>query len=161
VLTLNQVFVALSLSFTGSPIHPPLGTLKGEHGLVPQGKVVLPRESRASPHVRVAPNGDDGAAHLTRVEHGTIHDQDLGSLRGTSFTVTNHLLTPVRGRGIEDRDHQCHQGRRHHYRGHLGISRPSVDGLGVASAGVVVRVGVDTRGMSRSTIVIAVSPASK
>jgi hypothetical protein len=27
VLTLNQVFVALSLSFTGSPIHPPLGAL--------------------------------------------------------------------------------------------------------------------------------------
>jgi hypothetical protein len=27
VLTLNQVFVALSSSFTGSPIHPPLGAL--------------------------------------------------------------------------------------------------------------------------------------
>jgi hypothetical protein len=24
VLTINQVFVAISLSFTGSPIHPPL-----------------------------------------------------------------------------------------------------------------------------------------
>jgi hypothetical protein len=27
VLTLNQVFVALSSSFIGSPIHPPLGAL--------------------------------------------------------------------------------------------------------------------------------------
>jgi hypothetical protein len=27
VLTFNQVFVALSSSFTGSPIHPPLGAL--------------------------------------------------------------------------------------------------------------------------------------
>jgi hypothetical protein len=31
VLTLNQVFVALSSSFTGSPIHPPLGALKAVH----------------------------------------------------------------------------------------------------------------------------------
>jgi hypothetical protein len=29
VLTLKQVFVALSSSFTGSPIHPPLGALTG------------------------------------------------------------------------------------------------------------------------------------
>jgi hypothetical protein len=28
VLTINQVFVAISLSFTGSPIHPPLGALR-------------------------------------------------------------------------------------------------------------------------------------
>jgi hypothetical protein len=27
VLTLNKFFVAISLSFTGSPIHPPLGAL--------------------------------------------------------------------------------------------------------------------------------------
>jgi hypothetical protein len=31
VLTINQVFVAISLSFTGSPIHPPpLGALRLE-----------------------------------------------------------------------------------------------------------------------------------
>jgi hypothetical protein len=36
VLTPNQVFVALSSSFTGSPIHPPLGALssvESAHGV--------------------------------------------------------------------------------------------------------------------------------
>jgi hypothetical protein len=31
VLTINQVFVAISLSFTGSPIHPPLGALSSDY----------------------------------------------------------------------------------------------------------------------------------
>jgi hypothetical protein len=52
--------------------------LEGEHGLIPWGSAVLPRESRASPHVGVAPNGYDGVvAPLTSVQHGTLHDRDI------------------------------------------------------------------------------------
>ena len=35
MLTLNQVFVALSSSFIGSPIHPPLGALRKTSSIPP------------------------------------------------------------------------------------------------------------------------------
>lgn len=78
--------------------------VKGEHGIIPRGNTVPPREPWASPHDGVAPNGNEGVAPLTRLQLGMLHDRDLGLLRGTGFIITSHPLTPIRVWGIRDSD---------------------------------------------------------